>query len=123
MVTSASESGTRVSNLYPALAGVDLSYVGHDMDAVAAAAEIAFLAVPHTAAMSLAPVLLDAGVAVVDLSADFRLDDASVYEAWYGVSHEAPRLLTEAVYGLPEIDRTSLPGAPGSPAQAGRRRT
>jgi N-acetyl-gamma-glutamyl-phosphate reductase len=110
-VTSASEAGRRVSDLYPALAGIDLAFAEPDADAVAAAADVAFLAVPHTAAMGLAPVLLDAGLTVIDLSADFRFDDASAYEATYGVTHTAPELSAEAPYGLPELGRDALAGA------------
>jgi N-acetyl-gamma-glutamyl-phosphate reductase len=61
--------------------------------------------------MSLAPALLDAGLTVIDLSADFRLKDAAVYESWYGTAHTAPDLLSLAVYGLPELTRASLAGA------------
>lgn len=111
LVTSDADAGRRVDELYPALAGCDLAYVRHDARAVVASAEVAFLAVPHTAAMSLVPELLDAGVSVIDASADFRLADPEVYERWYGVAHAAPALLAEAVYGLPELDRTGLAGA------------
>lgn len=108
-VTSSQDAGKRVSDVYPALAGCDLEYVGHD--AALAGAQVAFLAVPHTAAMAMVPGLLDAGVSVIDASADFRLHDPVVYEAWYGVPHAAPQLLTEAVYGLPELGaRDALAG-------------
>jgi N-acetyl-gamma-glutamyl-phosphate reductase len=66
------------------------------------------LAVPHTAAMQMAPVLLDKGINVVDLSADFRLRDPELYCEWYGVEHSAKDLLAKAVYGLPEINRADL---------------
>lgn len=111
LVTSTADAGRRVSDLYPALASCDLAFDEPSIDAIAAAADVAFLAVPHTVAMSLAPDLLDAGVTVVDLSADFRLEDAGVYERWYGVSHTAKDLLAEAVYGLPELWRDQLPGS------------
>jgi N-acetyl-gamma-glutamyl-phosphate reductase len=111
MVTSAADAGTRVSDVYPALAGVDLAYVAPDPAAVAAAARLAFLAVPHTAALAIAPRLVAAGVRVIDLSADFRLKDAAVYERWYDAPHGSPELLAEAVYGLPELGRDALPGA------------
>lgn len=112
VVTSSGDAGKRVSAIYPALtAATDLVFEEPDAAAIASRAQLAFLAVPHTAALAIAPVLLDAGVTVIDLSADFRLQDAATYEDWYGVSHTAPELLTRAVYGLPEMDRERLPGA------------
>lgn len=109
-VTSAADAGRRVSSVYPALAGCDLVYVPHD-DRAVAAASLVFLAVPHTAAMARVPALLEGGAVVVDASADFRLGDAAVYEEWYGAPHEAPGLLEEAVYGLPELRRDRIAGA------------
>ncbi len=112
VLTSASEAGKRVSDVYPALGPyIDARYVEPDVAHIAAHAQIAFLAVPHTAAMALVPDLLSAGLTVIDASADFRLCDPDVYEQWYGVTHSCPDLLAEAVYGLPELDRTGLPGA------------
>ncbi|MBE0476927.1 MAG: N-acetyl-gamma-glutamyl-phosphate reductase [Coriobacteriia bacterium] len=112
VVTSGADAGRRLDELYPALTGLtDLVLVEPDTEAVAARAQVAFLAVPHTAAMAIAPRLLAAGVTVVDASADFRLKDAAAYERWYGVRHEVPELLSSAVYGLPELDRSGLPGA------------
>ena len=111
-VTSAADAGTRLDRLYPALSGqTDLVLAEPDVDRIAARAQVAFLGVPHTAALELAGALLDRGVRVIDASADFRLKDPAVYEAWYGVTHTAPDLLAEAVYGLPELDRVALPGA------------
>jgi N-acetyl-gamma-glutamyl-phosphate reductase len=110
-VTSAADAGHGVEDLYPALAGCGLVFTEPDVDAIACAAEVAFLAVPHTAALDLAPTLLDAGVKVFDLSADFRLKDPSVYEAWYETKHTSPHLLAQAVYGLPELGREALSGA------------
>lgn len=63
----------------------------------------AFLAVPHTAATEMAAALVERGLKVVDLSADFRLKSAETYEQWYKVEHKRPDLLPEAVYGLPEL--------------------
>ncbi len=110
-VTSASDAGRRVSDLYPSLAGCDLVYTDPDVARVASVAEVAFLAVPHTAALALAPALIEAGLVVIDASADFRLRDANVYSAWYGVPHGEPSLLAEAVYGLPELWRDAIPKA------------
>lgn len=111
MVTSSADAGRPVSDLYPALTGCDLVYTPHDAQAVAAVADLAFLAVPHTAAMAVAPALLEAGLTVIDASADFRLKEPATYAAWYGVEHACPELLCDAVYGLPELWRTDLAGA------------
>ncbi len=110
-VTSGQDAGRRVSDVYPALAGCDLVYTEPDAGTIAASADIAFLAVPHTAAMAVVPALLNAGLTVIDASADFRLRDPELYAAWYGVPHSAPELIGEAVYGLPELWRDRLPGA------------
>jgi N-acetyl-gamma-glutamyl-phosphate reductase len=107
-VTSAADAGRPVEDLYPALAGCGLTFVDPVVEQLAAVADIAFLAVPHTAALGLAPALLDAGVRVFDLSADYRLKDAAVYEAWYETAHTSPHLLGQAVYGLPELGRDAL---------------
>lgn len=111
MVTSAQDEGRLVRDVYPALAACELQYGPHDAVAVARAADVAFLAVPHTAAMAVVPELLAAGLTVVDASADFRLHDAALFAKWYGVPHTAPELLDEAVYGLPELWRDRLPRA------------
>jgi N-acetyl-gamma-glutamyl-phosphate reductase len=78
---------------------------------VAAGTEIAFLALPHGAAAEFAKPLLEAGVRVIDLSADFRLKDAAVYADYYGGAHPAPELLAQSVYGLPEIYREQIRSA------------
>jgi len=106
--TSTTENGMPIAQKYPALLGyTDLKYSlvaelpVNDLDAV-------FLAVPHTAAADIAPSLLEMGINVFDLSADFRLKDPAVYEKWYGVAHSAPELIPDAVYGLPELYRNTL---------------
>lgn len=110
-VTSAADAGRSVADLYPGLAGCGLVFEEPSLERIAAVADVVFLAVPHTAAMPLVPGLLDAGLLVVDLSADFRLQDPAVFERWYGAEHAAPGLLPQAVYGLPELWRDGLPGA------------
>ncbi|GAB4280580.1 MAG: N-acetyl-gamma-glutamyl-phosphate reductase [Coriobacteriia bacterium] len=107
LVTSDSDAGASVADVYPALAGTDLVFAPHE-SAASAGADIYFLAVPHTTAMDMAPALLESGARVVDLSADFRLKDATVFERWYGKPHSAPHLLDEAVYGLPELSREGI---------------
>lgn len=112
LATSAQEAGKTLADVYPALAGLtDVEFADPDVRAISDVADLAILAVPHTASLALTPPLLDAGVTVIDASADFRLKDAAVYESWYETSHTAPDLLATAVYGLPEMDRSALPGA------------
>ncbi|MDH3583390.1 MAG: N-acetyl-gamma-glutamyl-phosphate reductase [Phycisphaerae bacterium] len=82
-----------------------------DHAAIAAEADVVFLALPHKAAMEHAPGLLDAGLKVVDLSADYRLRDADRYEAVYQTAHEDRANLDHAVYGLPELFREQIAGA------------
>ncbi|MDR2108251.1 MAG: N-acetyl-gamma-glutamyl-phosphate reductase [Coriobacteriales bacterium] len=112
LASSDGEAQKRLDALYPALLGVtEKSFVPHAAVLEAAAngeLQLAFLAVPHTAAMDLAPTLLAKGATVIDLSADFRLQDAALYEQWYGVAHRAPELLKRAVYGLVELNRAAL---------------
>lgn len=107
-VTSTSDAGRSVSDLYPAMAGADMVYVEPDASAIAATCDVAFLAVPHTAALAIAPALVEAGLLVVDLSADYRLSDTATYETWYGVEHTSAYLLGGAAYGLPELWRDSI---------------
>jgi len=82
-----------------------------DAEQIAAAADVVFLGLPHKAAMSYAPQLLDAGVRVIDLSADYRLSDADLYEQVYATPHVDRANLAGAVYGLPELFRAPLAGA------------
>lgn len=106
MACSRAEAGKKLGEHYPFLAnqpGADVVITPPDAKAAAALCDLVFLAVPHKAAMELAAELLEAGVKVVDLSADFRLHDAKVYEEWYGVEHTRQHLLPEAAYGLPEL--------------------
>ncbi len=104
--TSRAEAGKRLGDIYPflnGLPGADVVLIEPEPDLIAAACDVAFLAVPHTAATEMAAALVERGIKVVDLSADFRLKDAAVYEQWYKVEHKRPDLLPEAVYGLPEL--------------------
>lgn len=110
--TSTGDAGRPVGDVYPALRSMtDLVFMEPDPTAIAECAQVALLAVPHTAALALAPTLLDAGMTVIDMSADFRIKDALVYEQWYATAHTQPGLLASAVYGLPELGRAALPGA------------
>lgn len=107
VATSDALAGTPLAKAYPAFAGVtDLAFSTH-AEANFETCDVVFLAVPHTAAMGMAPALLEAGVTVIDLSADFRLKNPQVYEAWYA-PHTAPDLLASAAFGLPEITGEEL---------------
>lgn len=110
-VTSRQYAGLPVSEIFPSLHGsLDLAFEDVDPAGLAARSDLVFTAVPHQAAMSLVPRLLEAGCRVVDLSADFRISDRATYEAWYQ-EHNAPELLGEAVYGLPELFRSGIAAA------------
>jgi N-acetyl-gamma-glutamyl-phosphate reductase len=111
IITSRSEAGGAVSAMFPNLRGhVDLAF--SDLDpALLRRCDVVFFATPNGAAMTMARELLDAGVRLIDLAADFRLKDAAVWEQWYGMPHACPDLLSDAVYGLPEMNRTRLRSA------------
>ncbi len=110
-VTSRQYAGQLVCEVFPSLQGsLDLVFEDVNPKRLAECADLVFTAVPHQTAMGMIPELLDAGCRVVDLSADFRISDVSVYEAWYQ-EHTAKELLSEAVYGLPELFREQIPTA------------
>ena len=109
--TSRRFAGVPVDEVYPVFSGMtDLVYTDASPEAIADLADIVFLALPHGIAMEFAPVFLQAGRKVIDLSADFRIHAAATYEAWYG-QHKTPGTLGEAVYGLPELHRDSIRSA------------
>ena len=114
-VTSRQNAGSKIADLFPRFKGAaaaELSFIDPDPDAVAASgAEIAFLALPHGVAAGYASSLLEKGLRIVDLSADFRLDDPEVYKEFYDAQHPAPELLAKAVYGLPEVHRDAIAAA------------
>jgi N-acetyl-gamma-glutamyl-phosphate reductase len=108
VITSRNEAGMEVSELFPSLRGtVELKFVD-PADAELDSCDVVFFATPNGIAMQQAKALLDAGVRVIDLAADFRLKDAATWEKWYGMPHACPQLLSEAVYGLPEINRDKI---------------
>jgi len=110
-ITSRSEEGTAVADMFPNLRGhVDLRFTVPDT-AVLKQCDVVFFATPNGIAMTQVRELLDAGVKVIDLAADFRLKDVAVWEKWYGMQHACPDLVSEAVYGLPEINREAIRGA------------
>ena len=106
--TSQSYAGKTLADVFPAAPALPL-IAGED--ALLDGVDCVFLCLPHAAAAATAVTALEAGVRVIDLSADFRLRDASTYTEWYAHTHPAPELLAEAVYGLTEVFRDDLPGA------------
>lgn len=118
---SRAEAGKKLGDFYPFLRhlpGSDVEISVFEAEACARACDVVFLGVPAGTAMKMVPDLLAHGAKVVDLSADFRIHDASIYEDWYKVTHSCRELLPRAVYGLPElyaadIARTSLVANPG----------
>jgi N-acetyl-gamma-glutamyl-phosphate reductase len=85
-----------------------LARTGHHIDSALPDAEVVFLALPHGASAALVPDLVDRGIRVIDLGADYRLKDPADYPRWYGFEHPAPELLARAVYGLPEQHRAEI---------------
>jgi len=105
-VTGRSTAGKQLADVFPHLAGSQLT-----IEATLSGVEIAFTAMPHKESAAVVLPLLDKGVRVIDISADFRLKDAGAYPQWYGFTHPTPEKLTEAVYGLPELYRKEIASA------------
>ncbi len=107
-ITSRKDTGTPVAAMFPSLRGhVDLVFSDPD-SAQLDACDVVFFATPHGVAMAHAPRLVKAGVKVIDLAADFRLQDLVQWKKWYQVEHVATDLLVEAAYGLPELYREAI---------------
>lgn len=110
--TGDSQAGSRAASVYPSLATHYPNLVFSEFDlASALRCDVVFLCLPHEAALEIAPQLVGKVRLVVDLSAAFRLQDASLYPRWYGFEHTQPALVKQAVYGLPEMYRSALAGA------------
>jgi len=110
-ITSRGEAGTVVADIFPSLRGhVDLAFTAPD-DAKLEDCDVVFFATPNGVAMRHAPGLLKAGVRVIDLAADYRISDVTVWEKWYGITHASPELIADAVYGLPEVNREAIQSA------------
>jgi N-acetyl-gamma-glutamyl-phosphate reductase len=107
-ITSRKEAGTKVADMFPSLRGrYDLAF-SDAADAELRACDVVFFATPHGVAMAQARELVGAGVRIIDLAADFRLADPGVFERWYKMPHSCTDLLTESVYGLPEMNREAI---------------
>lgn len=107
-ITSRKEAGMPVAEMFPSLRGsYDLCF-SDPASAGLNQCDVVFFATPNGIAMEQAAALLEAGVRVIDLAADFRIKDVAEWERWYGMKHAAPSLIAEAVYGLPEVNREQI---------------
>nr|VFK32529.1 MAG: N-acetyl-gamma-glutamyl-phosphate reductase [Candidatus Kentron sp. MB]VFK75965.1 MAG: N-acetyl-gamma-glutamyl-phosphate reductase [Candidatus Kentron sp. MB] len=108
VITSRAEAGNPVQRIFPNLRRyVDLAFSEPDTKALTQC-DLVFFATPNGTAMQHAPALLEAGCRIIDLAADFRLRNPATWETWYGMPHACPELLADAVYGLPEVNRTLI---------------
>jgi len=108
VITSRSEEGLRIDDMYPSLRGhYDLQFTVPDVETLAQC-DAVFFATPHGVAMKMAPELIARGVRVIDLGADFRIKDLQLWSKWYGMEHTSPELAAQAVYGLPEVNREAI---------------
>jgi N-acetyl-gamma-glutamyl-phosphate reductase len=111
VITSRKEAGTPVADMFPSLRHrVSLNF-SDPAGAGLEKCDAVFFATPNGVAMGEAPALLDAGVRVIDLAADFRIKDIAIWEKWYGKKHACPELVAKAVYGLPEVNREQIASA------------
>lgn len=107
-ITSRSEAGVTVAEMYPNLRGhYDLTFQEPSFD-VLKACDLVFFATPHGVAMTMTPELVDAGVKVIDLAPDFRLEDLDVWSKWYGMEHACPEMMPKVAYGLCELFREQI---------------
>jgi N-acetyl-gamma-glutamyl-phosphate reductase len=110
--TGDSQAGTLASHLYPSLAAAYPNLIFEELTVERfVGLDVVFLGIPHEAALDIAPQLVGKVGCVIDLSAAYRLKDSSLYPTWYGFEHTQANLLAQAVYGLPELYRSELPGA------------
>ena len=107
-ITSRGDAGTAVATMFPSLRRrIDLQFEDPTR-ANLKACDVVFFATPNGIAMKQAPELLDAGVRVIDLAADYRISDVAEWEKWYGMQHASPEWVAKAVYGLPEVNRVAI---------------
>ncbi len=111
VLTSRTEAGTRVDAMFPSLRGLtDIEFSANAANELADC-DVVFFATPHGVAMNQARELVAHNTKIIDLAADFRLQDIAEFEKWYGMPHVCPDLLAESVYGLPEINREKIKSA------------
>ena len=108
VITSRKEAGKNISDIFPRFGDYELKFSAPDVKAISETCDVAFLALPHGLAAEYAAPLVDAGVKVIDISADFRIRSTAKYKEYYGVDHPAPDFLKKAVYGLPERYRDQI---------------
>ena len=112
VLTSRLEEQPQISEVHPQLAGrLDLGLESFELDSVAGRVDVVFSCLPHAASAEVVCKLVDAGVRVIDFSADYRLDDIDIYEKWYEVEHPDPGRVGQVPYGLPELYREQIVGA------------
>ncbi len=108
MITSRANKGIPVAELFTSLRGFyDLAFSEPDLNTLGLC-DLVFFATPNGTAMKMVPALLEKGVKVIDLAADFRIKSQSIWEQWYGMQHACPELLETAIYGLPELNREKI---------------
>jgi N-acetyl-gamma-glutamyl-phosphate reductase len=111
VITSRGEAGKLVADLYPNLRGhLDISFSEPNIEALKKC-DVVFSATPNGVLMNYARELYEAGVKLIDLAADFRIQDIDTWEQWYGMKHVCPELVTKAIYGMPEMNRSEIKGA------------
>ena len=110
-ITSRSEDGVPVSTMFPNLRGVVELKFSDLASGILDECDVVFFATPHGVAMAQAPALIEKGVKVIDLGADFRLQDTVVFEKWYKLAHTATEALSDSVYGLSELNRDAIKSA------------
>ncbi|MEA3081891.1 MAG: N-acetyl-gamma-glutamyl-phosphate reductase [Sphingomonadales bacterium] len=103
-----SRAGQKLGSIHPHLVAAFPDAVIEKFDGTLDGIDLVFAALPHGHSQRLAASILDQGIPLVDLGADFRLDDAATYGRWYGHAHEAPELLSSFVYGIPELNRAAI---------------
>jgi [amino group carrier protein]-6-phospho-L-2-aminoadipate/5-phospho-L-glutamate reductase len=112
VATSRKSAGEYVFRVHPNLRGVtELQFSPNDASKVIANSDVVFAALPHGESVKIVPQIADAGLKVIDLSADFRLSDKEQYPSWYGYDHPRPDLLEKFVFSIPEINRDQVKGA------------
>jgi N-acetyl-gamma-glutamyl-phosphate reductase len=107
-ITSRKDAGTGVAEMFPNLRGRVALKFSDPGKAGLKSCDLVFFATPNGVAMGEARALVDGGVRIIDIAADFRIQDVALWEQWYGVKHACPELVAEAVYGLPEVNRERI---------------
>lgn len=109
LVTSQKYAGEYVHTIHPNFRGItQLKFIRYNLSDVKESCDLVFTALPHGTSVKFVPELLETGLKVIDMSADFRLKDPEDYIKWYGWKHPVPEMLKEAVYGLPELHREEI---------------